>query len=673
MAFDMLFSKFKIGNVELKNRIIWTGHGTGFGRTINERHIEYYCRRVKGGVGLIVVGYNSPHPTCKIIPTDLYSWDDSIIPDFKRLTDAVHKCGGKIVTQIAHTGRQGTSDYSGLHTIGASAISDPVNQETPKEMEKEDIVELAQAYGSAARRMKEAGFDGVEIHSGYGGYLIAQFLSRYSNHRTDEYGGSLENRTRFALDVIREVRKAVGDDYLVGMQLSGDEYSPNGLTIDESKKIAKILADTNKLNYMTIKAGTYLVVNMIIPDFQHPVGLWVPLASAIRSEVKNIPIMAVGRINDPVYAEKVLQEGHADLIGVCRALISDPDWPNKAKEGRVEDIRQCIGCNQGCEQYLFKSLGRGLACTQNADAGEEYKGFDEEKITVSGQKKKVLVVGGGPAGMKAAEICSRRGHEVILYEREGELGGTVRYLAKNPFRDEFAGVIRYLDKQIRKSNVNVKTGIEVTEKTIEDENPDVVIFATGAESTRIGYRQYNGSDGSIPGVNQKNVVTEVELFKNLGDKDIMSKAKGNVVVVDGGTNHWRSIGTAIYLSDVSKSVKYVTPNLFPGHRVPGLSITPLMMNIYNRENLELINTHLMSHLDGNIVSLTHALNQKERKLENIDLVVLCLDMKANESLYFKVKDKLVSRKKAVHRIGDCLAPRDTLKAVHDAYKLARTL
>jgi len=672
MGFDMLFSPVQLGNVELKNRIVWTGHGTGFGNTANDKIIAYNLRRARGGVGMIVIGYTSIHPTCQLLPNELQCWDDSVIPHYRRLTKAVHQYETKIVSQISHGGRQGTSDYSGLHLISPSAIPDVVSQEVPKEMEAEDIEEIANAFGDAALRVREGGFDGVEIHSGYGGYLIAQFLSHYNNRRADGYRRELNHGVRFALEVIDNIRRKIGNDYLVGMQLSGDEFTPGGNTIEDATRIAKILADTNKLDYLIVKGGTYFSANVIIPDFQHAIGMLVPYASAIRGEVKNVRIGAVSRIADPAYAESVLQAGHADFIGLCRPLICDPDWPKKARGKRPEEIRRCVACNQGCEQYLFKV--RGISCVHNPEVGREVECDEEDPIVRPGrtEKKEIMVIGGGPAGMKAAERFAREGHRVTLYEKEAQLGGKLNTITRIPFREEFGGIREYLLDRLERLKVRINTAVEVDERLIANADSDVIVFATGARSTRVGFRQY-GESGEIRGIDQENVVTDVEFLGSVHDPEFQSRFRGDVVVVDGGENHWRSVGSAVYLSDISKRVTYVTPGPILGHRLPPMSLPPLFVRLYNKPNVSIVTSHVLDSIVGDSVKIRNLYNGAESTLKSRDMVVVSLDRQANDALYFRTKATCKESGRTIIRIGDCLAPRDTLKAIHDGYRVTDIL
>jgi len=428
--FQHLLSPIRIKDVDIRNRIVSTGHGTGLGehRAPNQRLIDYHVERAKGGCGLIIVEIGSVHPSCI---TPLIGHDERLIPEFRKLTDAVHEHGAKVVLQVGHIGRQ---RFHGQRLAWAPSAMpfrfyDVVGL-TPKEIEVEEIQEVVEGFGKAAYITKESGFDGVEIHSLYGNYLLGGFVSPYSNKRTDEYGGSLENRMRIVYEVMDAVRKSVGDEYMVGMQLNGDDLTPGGLGLEDFKEIASLIDQTGQIDYLVAKAGTYWAVNMVIPDMQHPLGLWVPFSSAFKEVTEKAMIIAVGRINDPVFAEKVLADGHADMVAMTRAQIADPDLANKVREGRLEDIRPCLACNDGCWGRIY---GGFFCCTHNPAAGRERR-LGNGTLLPAENKKKVMVIGGGPGGLKATEIAARRGHRVSLYEKRGELGGQVKIAVKGAGR-----------------------------------------------------------------------------------------------------------------------------------------------------------------------------------------------------------------------------------------------
>jgi 2,4-dienoyl-CoA reductase-like NADH-dependent reductase (Old Yellow Enzyme family) len=356
----------------------------------------------------------------------------------------VHEYGARIVMQLGHVGRQGHSTFTERALWSPSNTPCPFNLEMPKEMEIEDIDEIIAGHAVGARHAKQGGMDGVEIHSGYGGYLLASFLSPFSNHRTDEYGGSLENRMRIVLRVIDAVRAEVGPDYLVGMNLQGHDFSPGGLEVSDAQQIAQVIAATAKIDYICVKAATYNEAHQNVPDMQHPKRIWESLAAAIKSVV-DIPVIAVGRINDPDDAADILQLGHADMVAMTRQQIADPETVNKMREGRIEEIRRCIGCNQGCIDRLFNVTHS--SCVHNPAAGYEQE-LGIGTLVQATFRRRVVVIGAGPAGLKAAETAARQGHDVILIERRNRTGGQLRIADKIKGRNEIGGVIDHLDVMI---------------------------------------------------------------------------------------------------------------------------------------------------------------------------------------------------------------------------------
>src|SRR4030043_1967701 len=422
--FGALFSSFQLGNLKLRNRIVMppmATHFAGEDGLVNDRHIAYYLRRVRGGAGYITFEHTGVMRQGKsFFNMALIDSDEKILP-FKKLVDAIHREGGKIVIQINHAGRQTSSSMTGSPIVAPSAIPCPVRKEMPEELSQEEIQKIVDAFRDAARRVKEAGADGGEIHMAHG-YLLNQFLPPFSNQRTDEYGGDPERRMRMALEVLRTVRNRVGSDFLVLCRLSADEYVEGGLKLDDSKEIAKAL-ERNGADALHVSACVAASGDLNQPSYYADEGFFAHLAQGIKSVV-SIPVIAVGRIRTPELANQILEEKKADLISMGRAFIADPTFPVKALKGKIEEIIPCISCNR-----CILSIRKGaLQCAVNPETGRE----EMFKLQKTDQPKKVWIVGGGPAGMKAAEIAALRGHQVSLYEATERLGGKLLLAAIPP-------------------------------------------------------------------------------------------------------------------------------------------------------------------------------------------------------------------------------------------------
>ncbi|MGE5583936.1 MAG: FAD-dependent oxidoreductase [Bacillota bacterium] len=489
-GFPNLTSPTKIGNMDLRNRMAMPPMVTNYAYedgSVTDRLRAYHAERARGGVGLIIVEASYVHPSGKGFQNEVGIYSDKLIRGLRSLVDAVHAHGAKIAIQLYHGGRQTASDVTGEPLLAPSPIPDPTKGETPKEMSKDEIAMMVRAFGEAARRAKAAGFDAVEVHGAHG-YLIDEFLSPYANKRTDEYGGPLENRLRFALEVVRAVRQAVGPDFPVLYRMSADEKVPGGLTLDETKEVARRL-EREGVNALHVSAGVYESAVWIIQPMSLPRACLADLASGIKSVVK-IPVIAVGRINDPEVAEGLLAQGKADLIAMGRQLLTDPDTPRKIAEGRVDELRRCIACCQGCIDELFQD--HPIGCTVNARAGFE-SAFTLAKAPAA---RKVLVVGGGPAGMEAARVAALRGHQVTLWEKGPSLGGQLPLAATPPQKGEIATFRDFLMREIGRLKVNVQVNREATLDAIRTEKPDVVVVATGARPARV----------NVPGADRPNVV-----------------------------------------------------------------------------------------------------------------------------------------------------------------------
>ena len=653
-----LFEPITLGRVTVRNRIVMTGHGTGLAENFlpSQRHVAYYRERAMGGVGLIGMAFPQIHPTSQDVPGEPHAYDPAIVPGLRRISDAVHEYGARMVMQLGHGGRQGSSTFTEQALWGPSNIPCPFNLEMPKEMEPEDIEEIIAAHALGARHAKLGGMDGVEIHSGYGGYLLASFLSGFSNFRDDEYGGSLENRMRIVLRVIAAVRDEVGPDFLVGINLQGNDFSPGGLEPADAQAIARAIEATGGVDYICVKAATYYEANQNVPDMQHPKLIWASLAQAVKEAV-SLPVIAVGRINDPFDAVSVLTNGQADLVAMTRQQIADAETVNKMREGRLDDIRRCIGCNQGCIDRLFKMTS--ATCVHNPAAGYELQ-LGLTTLTITERPRRLVVVGAGPAGLKAAEVAARTGHEVILIERRPHVGGQLRLAAGVKGRGEIAGVITYLQTQIAKLGVDVRLNWSPTVGEILALEPDEVIVATGSAPGRdiIG----NIAQGILhtPGLDDVRVIT---VWDVLEDNAPIGR---RVLVNDDGEGTWKAIGVALELSERGHDVHLSTPLAHVGAKIGPFSQSRLIPRLFASD----ITLHPFTSISAVGERDVHVTERgRTAVIAEVDTVILAGWHRPVNALYFALKDAGM----VVARVGDAIASRTMLEAVHEGEKAARSV
>lgn len=642
VKFERLLEPSKIGKLELRNRIVMPPMGTNFATadgSVTPHLVNYYAERAKGGTGLIIVEATAVDSRTGLSFNQICLTHHRYIPDLTRLVEAIHLWGAKCAIQLHHPGRQGNPLFT-KELVAPSPIVCKLVGGEPRELKVEEIENLAEAYAESALRAKLAGFDAVEIHGAHG-YLVCQFLSPYTNKRTDEWGKDFEGRMRFALEVVKRTKEKTGPDFPIIFRISGDEFVDGGLTLKETGKIAKCLEQSG-VDAIHVSAGNYdsmLTKNSLIPPMYVPPGSLVHLAEGIKNAV-GIPVIAVGGLT-PEMAEGVLREGKADFIAFGRGLIADPYLPKKLVEGKPEEIRRCIRCNEGCIGGVL--FFKPITCSLNALVGRE----EEWKIERAEKIKKVLIAGGGVAGMEAARVAALRGHEVVLYEKSDKLGGHLIEASAPQFKADIRNILEYLSKHVRKIGVKIETGKEVTIKMVEDAKPDVVVVATG--STPLIPK--------IPGIEKPTVVAAADVL--LGKVGVGKK----VVVAGGGL-----VGceTALFLAGEGREITIVEMLHEIAMDVEMISRVILFGELAEKSVKWLTNMKIEEITDEGIIAL-----DKEQKKQTIeaDTVVLALGLKSDNEFYKALEGKVPE----LYAIGDCVKPRKIIDSIREGFFVAREI
>jgi 2,4-dienoyl-CoA reductase-like NADH-dependent reductase (Old Yellow Enzyme family)/thioredoxin reductase len=643
-----LLSPIRIGSLTISNRVVMPPMGTALGNddsTVSEANLAYMKRRAQSGAGLIITEITEVHPLGLASPRCIGVWDDKFIPGLSRLADVVHDQGSKIAMQLHHTGRENPILLKKKMAIGPSAIPSFIFgfMGTPREMTLEDIQKTIAAFGSAARRAREAGFDAVELHGAHG-YLLMQFLSKHCNQRTDQYGGDFRPRARFMIECLQEARKQVGNDFPISIRISGEECIRDGYTISDMQTIIPDLVSAGA-DIINVSFGTHgsPEMNIDTPNPSAPVeydqGFKAYLARKIK-DVTNVPVISVGRYTDPCAMDDVIARGDADFIAVARQHLADPDFLKNAMAGHPEDTLECLACNQGCiERLSLEQLP--IRCAINPQTGQELI-YPAGPTIVS---RTVWVVGGGPGGLTAAYEAARLGHRVTLFERKKETGGQVLYAAKAPHKAVYGKFVRTLAARCQKQGVEIKTNTEVTEAMIEAGKPDVVILAIGAEK----------STCPAEGINSSIVCDAWQIL----DGEVVPR--NHVVVIGGGLV---GMETADFLRE--KGIKDITlVEMLGSSPVLALSAHGFMLHKRLRaEGVKLMFDTMVKLIEEGSVTVTRG--GEDRKLEPVNQVIVAVGM----TLRHEFKDMLQTKGIRHFIIGDAFAPRRIIEATTEGAKAA---
>lgn len=646
-SYEHLFSPIQIGTTTVKNRVFMPPISTNLADKgyVTDELVEHYAARAKGGVGLIITEVTTVEPTYIYLPGDMSICDDSYIPGWKKLTDAVHKYGAKILPQLFHPAYMAFPIPGTPQLIAPSNVGPYYAKEAPRAVTIEELKVIIRQFGEAAFRVKQAGGDGVEIHAAHAHGLLGGFLSPLYNKRTDAYGGDIHGRLRLTLEVIEEVRKMCGKDFIIDVRISGDEYTDGGQNLNDAVYVAKQLEKAG-VDFIHVSGGTTIMRGSSIPAPGTPMGSHSKVGEEIKKQV-SIPVATVGRITEPWFAEELIANGKADICMIGRANLCDPEFVQKACEGREDEIRPCIGCLRCLNGIMF---GKRVACTVNPSLELE----NEDNIPVAQEKKQVLVIGGGPAGMEAAFVAKKRGHEVVLCEKGDSFGGLVKLAAVPIAKQELTKVIQYMERKLIREGVEIRLNCEVTEEMLKNEFAGYeVIAGTGADPI---------------------VVNAFTAFKHCVTADDILAGKAfagrKVVVIGGG-----SVGceTADYLAPLVN-------DLFPRNReiillemADGIMLQesgPGRSLLTQRMMKKGIQIHCKAKVEKvEVEKIYYTENGEEHCISDADTLVLAMGYRPDS----KLEETLQKANISYHLIGDAKKVGNIKDAITEGYQIAREI
>ena len=657
--FPHLFEPLVLRHKTLKHRLNFGAHTANMAENglPGERHLGYYMERARGGAAMIVCEPIPAHETGILTRGNFRPADDAVIPYFRRITDACHDFGTVMIQQIYHVGQHGDFDNSYLPSWSPSGLPSYHDSDGSHAMTEQEIEAIIEGFAEAARRAKEAGFDGVELMSAYNA-LIDQFWAPWSNRRTDRWGGSLENRTRFSRTIVERVRERVGDEFIIGMTVSCDPEVEVALSLEQLQEVVAWHDERTLLDYFTCGTGSYFDFYKLMPTVLYPDKLGAPFAQALKTVVKHARVQAESHVRTPENAESVVASGQADMVSIVRGQIADPHMANKAMSDRPEDVRPCISCNQMC--WGRRSRDYWISCLVNPSAGREFE-WSGDRFETTSAPKKVLVVGGGPGGLEAARVAAERGHHVTLVEASSSLGGQFRLAGEQPRRAQILDLIDWYERQLEARQVVIRFNQFVEAADVASYEADVVIMATGSLPAQTGFQRYRPEAERLEGIDHKNVWSV---------EDVMGKTARpgkRVMVIDDGGN-WRGGGTAWYLAEHGHEVILVSPAASTcGELTRSCADYPLRRKL-KQLGACFITDSVIKTWHGDRATLVDVMDGTEQTVE-CDALVLATPNVAETS----VIDELTQADVDVQTVGDCVAPRWAVHAIYEGRKLALTL
>ena len=651
MDHPAIFQPLQLRHLKLRNRIVFGAHTANMSvdGLPGERHLGYYRERAMGGAAMIVVEPIPIHRTAVLTRGNFRADDDAVIPHFRRITEAVHGEGAHIIQQLYHVGAHGDWDNSLSYNWSPSGLPSMHDSDGSHAMTHGEIAEIVASFARCAARAKACGYDGCELMAAYNA-LIEQFWSPVTNRRDDKYGGNFENRMRFSDEVLAAIRKACGEDFVIGLAVSIDPARPDVQSVESLQEVVGWLDRHQLCDYVTCGTGSYFDFTKIIPPAIYEDKLGAPYAAALKQVAKTIRIKAESHIRTPDNANYILSSGGADMISIVRGQIADPHWVNKAKAGRASDIRPCLSCNQMC--WGRRSRDYHISCLINPSAGREFE-WGGDRFAPSDKPKRVLVVGGGPAGLEAARVAAERGHRVTLAEASDKLGGQFRLAGLQPRRAQITDFLDWFEGQLQRLQVEVRRNTYLDTDDIAGAEYDAVILATGSSPTEAPTQRYwpqAAADAALRGPHVWPAESVMAREARLGKR---------VLVLDEGGNY-KGVGTAWHLAEAGHQVTIVTPDPQVGKELIRTAVDgPVRMRLAKLGARFLVESALADFKDGK-ARIVNLLDNSESVIE-IDDVVTALTNVSNDSIARELQAKGVE----VVTVGDCIAARHAAAALYD--------